>query len=93
MLLQSEKFAATGPMAATIAHEINNPLESVMNVIFLARQHSATHKQLQQYLLTAEEELERVSRIAYQTLGYYKATGSPSEVQLHDLIQNVLPGV
>src|SRR5271170_6115865 len=38
MLLQSEKLAATGRMAATIAHEINNPLESVMNLIFLARQ-------------------------------------------------------
>jgi PAS domain S-box-containing protein len=90
MLIQSEKLAATGRMAATIAHEINNPLESVMNLIYLARQHSASSGKAHQYLLTAEEELERVSHIARQTLGYYKDTGSPSEVYLHDLIENVL---
>jgi PAS domain S-box-containing protein len=90
MLVQSEKLAATGRMAATIAHEINNPLEAVMNLIFLARQHSGADGKVHQYLLTAEEELERVSHIARQTLGYYKDTGSPTEVHLHDLIQNVL---
>ena len=90
MLIQSEKLAATGRMAATIAHEINNPLESVINLIFLARQHSAESGKAHQYLLTAEEELERVSHIARQTLGYYKDTGSPAEVTLHSLIENVL---
>ena len=90
MLIQSEKLAATGRMAATIAHEINNPLESVMNLIFLARQNSPESGKVRQYLLTAEEELERVSHIARQTLGYYKDTGSPSEVFLHKLIENVL---
>lgn len=90
LLLQSEKLAATGRMAATIAHEINNPLEAVMNLIFLARQHSETSGKVHQYLLTAEEELERVSHIARQTLGYYRDTGSPIEVHLHDLIENIL---
>jgi PAS domain S-box-containing protein len=90
MLIQSEKLAATGRMAATIAHEINNPLESVMNLIFLARQHSAESGKARQYLLTAEEELERVSHLARQTLGYYKDAGSPGEFSLHQLIENVL---
>ena len=90
LLIQSEKLAATGRMAATIAHEINNPLESVMNLIFLARQHSPDSGKAHQYLLTAEEELERVSHIARQTLGYYKDTGLPSQVFLHKLIENVL---
>ncbi|MDE1154398.1 MAG: PAS domain S-box protein [Acidobacteriaceae bacterium] len=90
MLIQSEKLAATGRMAATIAHEINNPLESVMNLIYLSRQHSTADAKVQEYLVTAEEELERVSHIARQTLGYYKDTGSPTSVHLHDLIQNVL---
>jgi PAS domain S-box-containing protein len=92
LLIQSEKLAATGRMAATIAHEINNPLEAVMNLIYLARQHSAAHGEgkIHQYLLTAEEELERVSHIARQTLGYYKDTGSPAEASLHQLIENVL---
>src|ERR1700760_481540 len=69
LLVQSEKLAATGRMAAAIAHEINNPLESLMNLIFLARQNSSTGGKAHRYLLTAEEELERVSHIARQTLG------------------------
>ena len=90
LLVQSEKLAATGRMAAAIAHEINNPLESLMNLIFLARQNCPEGSKGHRYLLTAEEELERVSHIARQTLGYYRDTGSPAEVHLHDLIQNVL---
>jgi PAS domain S-box-containing protein len=90
VLVQSEKLAATGRMAAVIAHEINNPLESLMNLIFLARQNCSESPKAQSFLLTAERELERVSHIARQTLGYYRDTGSPSEVYLHDLIQNVL---
>jgi PAS domain S-box-containing protein len=90
VLLQAEKLAATGRMAAAIAHEINNPLESLMNLIFLARQNCSASPKAQGYLLTAESELERVSHIARQTLGYYRDTGSPSEVYLHDLIENVL---
>ena len=90
LLIQAEKIATTGRMAATIAHEINNPLESVMNLIFLARQNLLEPKKVLDYLLSAEGELERVSHIARQTLGYYRDTGSPSEVYLHDLIDNVL---
>ncbi len=90
LLIQSEKLAATGRMAAAIAHEINNPLESLMNLIFLARQNCAASPKAQGYLLTAEGELERVSHIARQTLGYYRDTNSPSEVYLHDLMENVL---
>jgi PAS domain S-box-containing protein len=90
ILVQSEKLAATGRMAAAIAHEINNPLASVMNLIFLARQDHLTREEVQNYLTTAESELERVSHIARQTLGYYRDTGSPTEVYLHDLMENVL---
>ena len=90
ILMQTEKIATTGRMAAAIAHEINNPLEAVMNLIFLARQNRLQPEKTLDYLLTAESELERVSHIARQTLGYYRDTGSPSEVYLHDLIVNVL---
>jgi PAS domain S-box-containing protein len=90
LLIQSEKIAATGRMAAAIAHEINNPLESVVNLIYLARQNIASEGKAQTFLVTAEQELERVSHIARQTLGYYRDTGSATQVHLHDLIENVL---
>lgn len=90
LVLQAEKLAATGRMAAAIAHEINNPLESLINVIFLARQYSSNNKKVHKLLLTAEDELERVAHIARQTLGYYKDTGSPIEVHMHDLLDNIL---
>ena len=89
-VLQAEKLAATGRMAAAIAHEINNPLESLMNLIYLARAGSSAESMVHELLLTAEGELERVAHIARQTLGYYKDTGSPIEIHLHDLLENIL---
>lgn len=90
LAIEAEKIATTGRMAAAIAHEINNPLASVLNLIFLARQDGVPIKDIQSYLATAESELERVSHIARQTLGYYRETGAPSEVNLRDLMENVL---
>jgi PAS domain S-box-containing protein len=90
LAIEAEKIATTGRMAAAIAHEINNPLASVLNLIFLARQDGLSKQEIQNYLVTAESELERVSHIARQTLGYYRDTGSPSEVHLRDLMENVL---
>jgi PAS domain S-box-containing protein len=90
LLIQSEKLSATGRMAAAVAHEINNPLESLINLVFLARECSPQNGRAYQYLSIAENELERVSHIARQTLGYYRDTNYPTEAYLHDLIQNVL---
>ena len=89
-LVQSEKLAATGRMAATIAHEINNPLEAVVNLIFLARSHPSLDESVKNYLLTAEKEIERVSLIARQTLGFYRETTTPTAVVVHDLVSDVL---
>jgi PAS domain S-box-containing protein len=90
LAIEAEKIATTGRMAAAIAHEINNPLASVLNLIFLARQEGIPQQDIRNYLATAEAELERVSHIARQTLGYYRDTGTPAEVYLHDLLENVL---
>ena len=89
-LVQAEKLAASGRMAATIAHEINNPLEGLLNLIFLARASCARESETHGYLETAEKELERVSRIAQQTLGFYRDTGTPTDVLVDELLKNVL---
>ncbi|WP_446743897.1 PAS domain-containing sensor histidine kinase [Silvibacterium acidisoli] len=87
-LLNAEKIAATGRMAATIAHEINNPLEAVMNLLYLLRS-TITDPQGLQYLETAESELNRVSHIAKQTLGYYREHASATPLSMAEIVQHV----
>jgi PAS domain S-box-containing protein len=88
-LLQAEKIAATGRMAATIAHEINNPLEAVVNLLFLLRPMVAGPEGAH-YLETAESELARVSHIAKQTLGYYRENASASSASLGDIAEHAI---
>lgn len=89
-LLQAEKFAATGRMAASIAHEINNPLEALLNLIYLARTSPETPPTVSSLLETAEGELGRVSHIARQTLGYYRENVQPARVSLAEIVRDVL---
>jgi len=88
-LLQSEKLAAVGRLASSIAHEINNPLESVMNLIYLARQH-AVIPEVQQYLDTADQEIRRISIIANQTLRFHKQPSNPQAIKSAALFSTVL---
>ena len=88
-LLQAEKIAATGRMAATIAHEINNPLEAVMNLLYLLRP-KITDAAGANYLATAEDELGRVSHIAKQTLGYYREHANASPASFGELAEHAL---
>jgi two-component system CheB/CheR fusion protein len=89
VVIQADKLATMGRMAATIAHEVNNPLSSVLNLIFLARTNNGS-EEAASYLSTAEAEIERVSHIARQTLGYYRDLGAPVELYLRDLLEEVL---
>jgi PAS domain S-box-containing protein len=86
----SEKLAAVGRLAATIAHEINNPLEAVTNLIYLSRQQSGLPEQLKNYLKCADRELQRVSHIARQTLGFYRDNSQPVEFRVASAIGDVL---
>jgi signal transduction histidine kinase len=70
-LRKSEKLAVAGRLAASIAHEINNPLESVTNLLFLMRS-STTDEKIEEYGRLAEQELARVTEIAKQTLQFYR---------------------
>ena len=88
-LLQAEKIAATGRMAATIAHEVNNPLEAVMNLLYLLRT-KITDDEGREFLATAEDELGRVSHIAKQTLGYYREHAAASLASVSDIADHAL---
>jgi PAS domain S-box-containing protein len=88
-LIQAEKIAATGRMAATIAHEINNPLEAVLNLLFLLRPLVGSSEG-KSYLGTAEIELNRVAHIAKQTLGYYREHASATPASLSQLTEHAL---
>lgn len=86
-LIRSEKLASAGRLAATIAHEINNPLEAVTNLLYLARTDSGNAPQ---YIAAAESELHRVAHIARQTLGFYRDRVTPQSVNLEKLVRDVL---
>jgi signal transduction histidine kinase len=89
-LLQSEKLAAVGRLASSIAHEINNPLEAVTNLLYLARQ-SAVDADTKEYLTVAEAELQRVSAIASQTLRFHRQSTHPKPVKSAELFDGTLP--
>jgi signal transduction histidine kinase len=88
-LLQAEKIAATGRMAATIAHEVNNPLEAVMNLLYLLHS-KITDEEGLNFLSTAEGEIARVSHIAKQTLGYYREHAAASAASLSEIAQQTV---
>jgi len=90
ILLQSEKLNAVGRLASSIAHEINNPLEAVTNLIYLA-QSAAVNQETRHYLATAEIELRRVSAIANQTLRFHRQSTNPTPVTAAGLIDATLP--
>jgi PAS domain S-box-containing protein len=89
-LRNSEKIAATGKLAATIAHEINNPLEAVTNLLFLARDASEPGSPAHRFLHQAEDELERVAAIVRQTLTFYRGTSIPISIDLASLVGETL---
>lgn len=88
-LIRSEKLAAVGRLASTIAHEINNPLEAVTNLVYLAR-HSESKATSQELLDMTDQELRRVSAIAKQTLHFHKQSSNPRAVTCTELIAGVI---
>lgn len=87
-LVKTERLATAGRLAATIAHEINNPLEAVTNLIYLAR--SAPEGEVRRYLQMVEEELSRIAHITKMTLGFYRESGAPTPVDLGELVREVV---
>lgn len=89
-LRNSERLAVAGRMAATIAHEINNPLETVTNVFYLLARNSSLDKTGHEHLKIAEEELRRIAQITRSTLGLYRERDtSPTPVSLTEMVENI----
>jgi PAS domain S-box len=89
-LRRAEQLAVAGKFAATVAHEINNPLEAVTNLIYLASRDGAAAPSVLKYLNLAEAELQRVAHITKQTLGFYRETTAPSKFPIAELLDELL---
>ncbi len=88
-LRRSEQIAAAGRLAASIAHEINNPLAAITNLVYLLR--SREHDPVtSKYLEDLDSELTRVSQISRQTLGFYRDTSSPTAVDICALLRDTV---
>ena len=88
-LIKSEKLAVTGRLAASIAHEINNPLEGVTNLLYLMRTEISIDT-LRLYIAQAEQELARVSEITKHTLRFYKEPNNPINIDVCTVVDSVL---
>lgn len=88
-LRKTEKLAVAGRLAASIAHEINNPLEAIGNLLYIMGT-SESIPEIRQCLTLAEEQLARVSEIAKQTLRFHRETTHPAPVALSEVVESVL---
>jgi PAS domain S-box-containing protein len=89
-LRRTEKLAATGRLAASIAHEINNPLEAITNLLFLLRNYCQLEDPALNYVAMAEHEARRITEITQQTLRFYRQSTLPTRASMGDLLDSVL---
>jgi signal transduction histidine kinase len=89
VLRQTEKLAVAGRLAASIAHEINNPLEAITNCLYLMERAELT-AEARSYLTMAQKELDRVSKITMQTLRFYRRSTRPQLTDVTELVESVL---
>ncbi len=87
---RTEKLAATGRLAASMAHEINNPLESVTNSLYLALQDPGLSAETRTFLTTADKELKRVAHVTTQTLRFHRQSKLPAMEEMGALMDSAL---
>jgi PAS domain S-box-containing protein len=90
VLRKTEKLAAAARLAATVAHEINNPLEAIGNLIYITKGMPGLPPEAAEQLALAEHEIERISHITRQTLGFYRESNVPGRVEISTLVDSVL---
>ena len=87
-LIQTEKLAVAGRLAAAIAHEINNPLEAITNLCYLAR--NTADEETGRYIAMAEDELRRVAHITSQTLRFHRQQSAACETDLYEVVESIV---
>lgn len=87
---EREKLMATADMAASLAHEINNPLSSVVGAVYMASSSKPDAPELKKYLTIAREESDRVAHIARQMLSLYRKPSSPEPVNVSRILKDVI---
>ena len=89
-LRKAEKLSATGRLAASIAHEINNPLESLTNLVYLLQRNESLDNSARNYLRLAQGELHRAAHVTKQMLAFHRHSSNPEIVNLTELLDTVL---
>jgi PAS domain S-box-containing protein len=89
-LRKTEKLAAAGRLAASIAHEINNPLEAVTNLLYLLRHQPSLDREAMGYADLAQQEISRVAEMTQQTLRFYRQSTLPVVANVAELLDSVV---
>jgi two-component system, chemotaxis family, CheB/CheR fusion protein len=89
-LVKSEKLATAGRLAAILAHEINNPLQAVTNLMTLLEKAPGLAPQERSYATMATQELGRVTHLTRQSLSFYRGASSPTAVYIEEVLEEVL---
>jgi PAS domain S-box-containing protein len=90
VMRKTEKLAAAARLSATVAHEINNPLAAVVNLIFIAKYTPGMPASALQHLTLAEQELDRIAHITKQALGFYRESMKPESINVAAMMDSVL---
>lgn len=89
-LRRTEKLAAVGRLSSSIAHEINNPLEAITNLLYLLRQMEGLDEQAKAYVELCSHEVARMSEIVQQTLRFHRASTKPAVTNINEILDSVL---
>jgi len=89
-LIRCEKLASVGRMAVAIAHEINNPLEAVTNLLFITKEIEGLPQSARHFLETADAELRRIAHITRQSLGFYRESNTPALTSVNAVLESTV---